>query len=300
MEDTRESLQLQRSSTGNSDDHRFTWLYLFGHFVESTYPTEGPGILGPNPRSRMPSQLPDYSDSVRAAVTDYWDVRRSQADESEGRGVFNTGIRAEVTGGRHLHALQELVVSVFVDAGIPAGLIDVKRRPIAGYFRRDKSWDVVVMVADRVVGIIELKSMAGGSPGQNYNNRTDEALGQAVDVWKAVERDIVGPQRPWLGYFMLLEDNAAFTTAVKPRRTVWEPDPAFDGASYADRYVIFFERMVRERLLDAACVVLADKDSATVRFPSHSVSFQTFAAAIHGRCLQFITTNPDIDWSGRG
>ena len=125
----------------------------------------------------MPSQLPDYSDSVRTAVADYWDVRRSQADESEGRGVFNTGIRAEVTGGRHLHALQELVVSVFVDTGIPAGLIDVKRRPIAGYFRRDKSWDVVVMVADRVVGIIELKSMAGDSPGQNYNNRTDEAPG---------------------------------------------------------------------------------------------------------------------------
>ena len=60
--------------------------------------------------------------------------------------------------------------------------------------------------------------------------------------------------------------------------------------------MIFFERMVRERLLDAACVVLADKDSAT----SNSVSFQTFAAAIHGRCLQFMTTNPDIDWSGRG
>ncbi len=53
----------------------------------------------------------------------------------------------------------------------PAHLIDVKTRPIAGFFRRDKSWDVVVMVADRVVGIIELKSMAGNSPGQNYNNR---------------------------------------------------------------------------------------------------------------------------------
>lgn len=118
----------------------------------------------------------------------------------------------------------------------------------------------LVMVADWVVGIIKLKSMAGDSPGQNHNNRTDEALGQAVDVWPTVERDIVGPQRPWLGYWMLLEDNAAFTTAVKPRRTVWEPDPAFDGASYADQYVTFFERMVRERLLHVACVVLADKD----------------------------------------
>ena len=39
-------------------------------------------------------------------------------------------------------------MGVFVDAGIPARLIDVKRRPIAGYFRRDKSWDIVVMVAE--------------------------------------------------------------------------------------------------------------------------------------------------------
>jgi len=244
----------------------------------------------------MPSQLPDYRESVSDAVADYWEVRRSQADESESRGVVNTGIRAEVTGGRHLDALHELVVSVFVDAGIPARLIDVKRRPIAGYFRRDKNWDIVVTVADRVVGIVELKSMAGNS-GKNYNNRTDEALGQAVDVWKAVEREIIRPLRPWLGYFMLLEDNEAFTKPVAPRKAVWEPDPVFDGASYADRYVIFFERMVRERLLDAACVVLADKDSAAVTFPSESVSFQAFAAAIHGRCLQFMATNPEIDWS---
>ncbi|MCP3937369.1 MAG: hypothetical protein GY708_18605 [Actinomycetia bacterium] len=139
----------------------------------------------------MPNDLPKYGSQVDAAVGDYWSVRKSQAERSRDSGVLNTGIRAEVTGGRHLDALQELVVSVFVDAGIPAHLIDVKKRPIAGYFRRDKSWDVVVMVADRVVGIIELKSMAGNSPGQNYNNRTDEALGQAVDVWKAVEREII-------------------------------------------------------------------------------------------------------------
>ncbi len=246
----------------------------------------------------MSGNLPIYDVLVRAAVADYWDVRQSQAEKSQRLGVRDTGSRAEVTGGRHLDALQELVVSVFVDAGVPAHLMGVRRLPIAGYFRRDKSWDIVVMVADRVVGIIELKSMAGSSPGQNYNNRTDEALGQAVDVWKAVEREIIDtPLRPWLGYFMLLEDNDAFTRAVQVRTAVWEPDPVFDGASYADRYVIFFERMVRERLLDAACLVLGDKESGAVRFPSDSLSFQAFAAAIHGRCLQFMATNPDIDWS---
>ena len=153
------------------------------------------------------------------------------------------------------------------------------------------------MVDTSVVGIIELKSMAGNKPGQNYNNRTDEALGQAVDVWKAVERGIIDtPLRPWLGYFMLLEDNEAFNLPVKARVPVWTPDPAFDGSSYASRYGVFFERMVRERLLDAACLVLADKETGAVRCPTTSLSFQAFAAAIHGRCLQFIATNPQIEW----
>ena len=246
----------------------------------------------------MPNELPDYGERVIAAVADYWNARRSQAERSREQGVLNTGIRAEVTGGRHLDALQTLVVSVFVEAGIPAHLIDVRKRPIAGYFRRDKSWDIVVMVADRVVGIIELKSMAGTQPGQNYNNRTDEALGQAIDVWKAVEREIIdSPLRPWLGYFMLLEDNPSFNTPVKGRRPVWKPDAVFDNSSYADRYAIFFERMVRERLLDAACLILGDKESGEVRFPSDTLSFQALAAAIHGRCLQFMATNTDIDWS---
>ena len=246
----------------------------------------------------MTDPLPDYTELVDLAVAAYWDVRRSQAERSHAQGVLNPGLRSEVTGGRHLDDLQALIIRVFIAAGIPAHLIDVKKRPIAGFFRRDKSWDVVVMVADRVVGIIELKSMAGDSPGQNYNNRTDEALGQAVDVWKAVERGIIDtPLRPWLGYFMLLEDNEAFNAPVQARRPVWTPDRAFDDSSYAKRYEVFFERMVRERLLDAACLVMGDKGTGEARFPSDTLSFQAFAAAIHGRCLQFMATNPDIDWS---
>lgn len=241
--------------------------------------------------------LPDYNPLVDAAVASYWNTRRSQAEESRARGILNPGLRSEVTGGQHLNELQALLVRVFVDAGIPAHLMAVKKRPVAGYFRRDKSWDIVVMVQDRVAGIIELKSMAGPEGGKNYNNRTDEALGQAMDVWKAVERGLIDtPLRPWLGYFMLLEDNDSFNRAVAPRRPVWEPDPVFDGSSYADRYAIFFDRMVRERLLDAACLVMAHKEDGTVRFPSEALSFQSFAAAIHGRCLQFKVTNPDIDW----
>src|SRR5688572_19309060 len=117
------------------------------------------------------ADLPDYTSLVEAAVASYWKVRGTQAEASKSLGVVNTGIRAEVTGGRHLDELQALVVRVFVDGGIPAEMMEVRRRPIPGYFRRDKSWDIVVTVSDRVVGIIELKSMAGDQPGKNYNNR---------------------------------------------------------------------------------------------------------------------------------
>ncbi|MDP9404207.1 MAG: PaeR7I family type II restriction endonuclease [Actinomycetota bacterium] len=241
--------------------------------------------------------LPDYSQLVNAAIASYWSTRRTQAEESRARGILNSGLRSEVTGGQHLNELQALLVRVFVDAGIPAHLMDVKKRPIAGYFRRDKSWDVVVIVENRVVGIVELKSMAGDEGGKNYNNRTDEALGQAIDIWKAVERGLINtPLRPWLGYFMLLEDNDSFNRPVTARRPVWEPDPVFSGSSYTDRYTIFFDRMVRERLLDAACLITARKADGAVRFPRETLSFQSFAAAIHGRCLQFKATNPDLPW----
>jgi hypothetical protein len=42
--------------------------------------------------------------------------------------------------------------------------------------------------------------------------------------------------------------------------------------------------------------VLANKSDGKVQFPSNALSFQTFAAAIHGRCLQFRAMNPDLAW----
>ena len=245
----------------------------------------------------MSNGLPNYDDRVHAAVVEYWNVRRTQAERSRDLGVVNTGLRAEVTGGRHMNALELLLVEVLVDAGIPAKMLQVKKRPVPGYFRRDKSWDVVVTVGDRVLAIIELKSIVGSNPGQNFNNRTDEALGQAMDVWKAVERGIiVSPLRPWLGYLMLIEDNDAWNRRSAARRPVWPSDPVFVDASAAERAAVFFDRMVRERLLDAACVALARKTDGHVRYTQETLSFQAFAAAMFGRCLQFKVTNPDLDW----
>ena len=52
--------------------------------------------------------------------------------------------------------------------------------------------------------------------------------------------------------------------------------------------------MVRERLLDAACVALARKTDGNVRYTQETLSFQAFAAAMFGRCLQFKATALDL------
>jgi hypothetical protein len=243
--------------------------------------------------------IPDYSDQVGAAVASFWEVRRTQAERSRDLGVLNPGLRSEVTGGKHMNALQLLLLNVITDAGVPPHLMEIRKRPVPGYFRRDKSWDVVVTVGGRVLAIVELKSITGTNPGQNFNNRTDEALGQAIDVWKAVERRIIdSPLRPWLGYFMLIEDNPEWNRRGRgARKPVWPADPAFEGTSPAERAAIFFDRMVRERLLDSACLILASRTDADVRFLSETLSFQSFAASIVGRCLQFRAINRDLAWS---
>ncbi len=93
---------------------------------------------------------------------------------------------------------------------------------------------------------------------------------------------------------MLIEDNDAWNRPSAARQALWPADPVFDAASPAERAAIFFDRMVRERLLDAACVVLARKTDGNVRYSMETLSFDAFAAAMFGRCLQFKVTNPDV------
>jgi len=57
-------------------------------------------------------------------------------------------------------------------------------------------------VGRQAVAAIEFKSQVG-SFGNNYNNRTEEAIGSASDIWGAYREGAFKPSaRPWLGYLM--------------------------------------------------------------------------------------------------
>lgn len=69
-----------------------------------------------------------------------------------------------------------------------------------GYYRRAKNWDIVVTDRGILVAAIECKSQVG-SFGNNFNNRTGEAIGNAVDLWRAYEADLVGAKNLGLDSF---------------------------------------------------------------------------------------------------
>ena len=65
---------------------------------------------------------------------------------------------------------------------------------------------------------------------------------------------------------------------------MFRPEPIFQDTSYKDRYGILCQRLVRERLYDAACFVTSSRDpNSPINQPYDELSFANFTAAIAGR-----------------
>lgn len=157
-----------------------------------------------------------------------------------------------------------LVRSLLLEAKVPEACIAIdKRVELPGWFRAEKKWDLVIVHEGELTAAIEFKSQIGPSFGNNFNNRTEEALGSATDIWAAYREGAFRPSaRPFLGYLMLLEDCDRSRSAVKVAQPHFPVFPEFKGASYRDRYAILIEKLLRERLYDGACFLLSDARAA--------------------------------------
>ncbi|MDE3241965.1 MAG: PaeR7I family type II restriction endonuclease [Nitrospirota bacterium] len=196
---------------------------------------------------------------VGAAVRQFWRIRqRQERRQGKATGKRDQGSRSAVTGGAQMDGFVQLVSELLVESGIPDDTIYRKRNvEIPGFFRPTKEWDLLVVIDGHLLASIEFKSQVGPSFGNNYNNRTEEALGSATDVWAAYrEGAFRDSPKPWLGYLMLLEEAPRSTSPVavtEPHFAVFEE---FRGASYAKRYELFCLKLARERLYDASCFLI--------------------------------------------
>jgi len=85
--------------------------------------------------------------------------------------------------------------------------VHLRQNTLPGFFRPTKDWDLVVMLNHPLLASPEFKSQVGPSFGNNFNNRVEEAVGSATDLWTAYREEAFAKfPRPWLGYLMLLEE----------------------------------------------------------------------------------------------
>jgi hypothetical protein len=157
-----------------------------------------------------------------------------------------------------------VVADVLVEAGAPADAVVLDTQlELPGWFRAEKRWDLVVVHRRHLLAAVEFKSQIGPSFGNNFNNRTEEALGSATDLWSAYREGAFKPSgRPWLGYLMLLEDCPGSRSPVGVKQPHFPVFPEFAGASYKRRYEILVEKLLRERLYDGACFVVTSPEAA--------------------------------------
>lgn len=157
----------------------------------------------------------------------------------------------------------DLLSHVVKQAGVTDACINCKESiELPGFFRPTKQWDMLVVVEGKLLVVLEAKSQVGPSFGNNFNNRGEEALGSAVDLWTAYRDGAFRDSpKPWLGYLFLLEDCPRSTAPVSVSEPHFQVFPEFVGASYAKRYEILCRKLIRERHYEAAAFLTSRVDS---------------------------------------
>lgn len=238
--------------------------------------------------------MTDLDERLRSAIRHFWKQRSRQArQQGLASGVKDAGSRAAVTGGRHLDGFVDLCRQLLLEAGIrESNIFWRKQLELPGYFRPEKKWDLVVVAEGRLMAVVEFKAQVGPSFGNNFNNRTEESIGNATDIWAAYREGAFKPSaRPWLGFVFLLEDCPQSTKAVGVAEPHFGVFPEFAGASYAKRYEILLLKLLRERLYDGASLILsARRGGAKGNYscPVEELSFQNFAASLFGHALAHV------------
>jgi len=236
------------------------------------------------------SLKPDLERRLQAAIKHFWNTRETQAQKQGfASGSKDAGARSAVTGGAQMNGFINLVRGLLCESGLPkAHVFCEKYVELPGWYRPEKKWDLLIVSDGKLLAGIEFKSQVG-SFGNNYNNRTEEAIGSATDVWAAYREGAFKPSaRPWLGYLMLLEEAPGSVSPVRASEPHFRVFPEFKEASYAKRYEILLTKLVRERLYDAACFLMsnaADGRKGLYREPAAELNFQNFIASLVAKAV---------------
>jgi len=193
----------------------------------------------------------------------------------------------------------ELIAQLVHEAGVAEAAIYTKRRmELPGFFRATKNWDMLVVTDGILLAVVEAKSQVG-SFGNNFNNRSEEAIGSAVDLWTAYREGAFDDSpRPWLGYVFLLEDCARSQASVSVREPHFPVFGEFRDSSYRRRYELLLRKLVRERHYEAAVLINSDAKTGLngeYSEPAKDLRFVNFARSLTAHVSAFAAMREDPD-----
>lgn len=185
----------------------------------------------------------NFQNEIKNAINQFWQTKKNQLAHSTDKSN-----RGAVVGGKQLDGFIGILKNLALSVGINESCIYTKNNYLPGYFRSSKDWDFIILTpSNKLLVAIELKSQVG-SYGNNFNNRTEEALGSAIDFWTAFRKEQFPHQEaPWLGYVMIIGKDEKSTIPVKNYENHFPVREEFQGASYIERYKILCQKLIQER-----------------------------------------------------
>jgi hypothetical protein len=185
-----------------------------------------------------------------------------------------------------------LITDLIIEAGAEkSNIFHSRSLELPGFFRPTKEWDLLLVKDNQLILALEAKSQVGPSFGNNFNNRTEEAMGSALDLWTAYREGAYNKTiKPWLGYVFLLEDCPESQKPVKVQEPHFKVFPEFVNASYGKRYELFCRKLVRERHYNVAAFLMSDKTGGPKgRYiePADDLTFEIFAKSLVAQVAAF-------------
>lgn len=233
----------------------------------------------------------DLDAPIRDAVKYYWTTRSAQVNDQAERGQSDQGARSAVTGGRQMDGFVEIVKDILLGCGILGDEISYRSRlELPGFYRPTKQWDVLAVADGKLVAAVEFKSI-GSSFGNNMNNRAEESVGSAIDLWTAYrEGAIPKAPKPWLGYLLLMVECKDSTYPVGVREPHCDVLPEFKNASYLQRGQILLSKLMREQRYTATCFLTTPRDTGDTgdyAEPDDELTFRYFAESLRAHAAVF-------------
>ncbi len=236
----------------------------------------------------MGIDLVDYERKARKAVRAFWGNREAARQKQIEAGKTDQGERAGVTAGKNMNGFMALILDIIRANGLAHADVHQSRAVLTlpGFFRPTKLWDLLIIHKGVLIAAIELKSHIGPSFGNNLNNRAEEAVGTAHDLWTAYREGAFGKQpRPFVGWLMLVEDATTSRYPVRVDSPHFPVFAEFKDASYLQRYDLLCQKLMQEQLYTTAAVIASAREAAASgKFSSMSsmTSFKTFVTSLAG------------------